>query len=162
VSQTSYAQGARVEDERAVRHSFVQHYSKWSYQLHRKLPLKCAVFICSSPNPPEYRDESGTSSLAYTQSLMEPVQRVCTLELDLKKLPEGAFTLYKGNKGRYFQAKFDLVLVFASTVTLKFMFGERTIKEQSWQYTPTGGGMPPLIPSGVPRAIPGRPLLAQN
>jgi hypothetical protein len=56
------------------------------------------------------------------------------IEVDLKKLPEGAFSLYKGKKGEFYQVKFDLALVFKSIVIVKFMCGDEVIVKQSVEY----------------------------
>jgi hypothetical protein len=48
--------GTKVEDEHQVRHTLVQHYSRWKYRVRRKLPLKCSVLGCVSENPPKYKE----------------------------------------------------------------------------------------------------------
>jgi len=65
------------------------------------------------------------------------VRRHCTLELDLKNLPEGAFKLYKGSKGEFYQAKFDLALIFEGVVTLQLRYGNAMLQKQTADYVVT-------------------------
>jgi hypothetical protein len=53
-------EGTKVEDGLTIRHSFVQHYSRMSYQLSHKFLVKAWVFICDDANPPDCRDGTGT------------------------------------------------------------------------------------------------------
>lgn len=62
------------------------------------------------------------------------MKRLCTLELNLKDLPDGAFTLYKGTQGEFHQAKFDLALRFDSIVTLQLMYGDTVVRKQTSEY----------------------------
>jgi hypothetical protein len=55
--------------------------------------------------------------------------------VDLKTLPDRAFTLYKGDKGEFYQATFDLALVFRGVLVLQFMYGDAVIKEESCKYS---------------------------
>jgi hypothetical protein len=70
----------------------------------------------------------------------------------LKKLPEGAFTLYKGKKGEIYQTKFDLVLIFGSVVTMQFMYEDHVVKEQKYEYALTEVPSAKLSgPADIPR-----------
>lgn len=62
------------------------------------------------------------------------VKRLCTLELNLKDLPDGAFTLFKGPKGEFHQARFDLAIKFDSVVTLQLMHGDIVVRRQTSEY----------------------------
>jgi hypothetical protein len=82
--------------------------------------------------PPLEITEVRTSTIVRKQ--INVVKRLCTIEVDLKKLPEGAFVLYKGKAGNFYQTGFDLVLVFGSVVLLQLMYGHQVIVEQSVKY----------------------------
>jgi hypothetical protein len=87
--------------------------------------------MCDDADPPAYRDERGTSTIVHRQILVKPL---CAIDVDLKKLPEGTFVLYRGEGGASYQAQFDLVLVFGSVVLLQLMYGDQVIVEQSVKY----------------------------
>jgi hypothetical protein len=70
----------------------------------------------------------------------------------LKKLPEGAFTLYKGKRGEIYQTKFDLVLIFGSVVTMQFMYEDQVVKEQTYEYALTAVPSAKLSLGDIPRA----------
>jgi hypothetical protein len=100
-------QGARVEDERAVAHPFVAHFSKMKYRFSKTLPLKCSVLFSEMDIPPNYREDNGTSLKLFYPNLTGIVKRLAALDLDLKSLGTDAFTLYKGPKGEFYQVKFS-------------------------------------------------------
>ena len=73
--------------------------------------------------------------------------------MNLRDLPDGAFTLYKGNKGKFYQAKFDLVLIFGPTLSLHFMHGDDIIAVERADYTlTTSNPLPTHTSNGLPPA----------
>lgn len=54
--------------------------------------------------------------------------------MNLKDLPDGAFKLYKGPKGEFYQASFDLALIFGPVVELQMMHGDTLVKSERSNY----------------------------
>lgn len=50
------------------------------------------------------------------------VTQLCTVHVDLRKLPPRAFQVQEGQNGKYYQGMYQLGLVFGPELVFKFMF----------------------------------------
>jgi hypothetical protein len=104
------------------------------YRFSKTLPLKCSVLFSEKDIPSNYREDDGTFPKSFFSRLTGIVKWLATLDLDLKSLGDGAFTLYRGTKGDFYQVKFDLELVFGTVVTLQLKHNNKVVKIKPADY----------------------------
>lgn len=88
-------------------------------------PLNYTVNLlaCDDDIAPEYADNPAcTTPLLIANELMV-VQSLCTLTVDLRKLPRHAFSQLTGPKGKYYQTIFSLGVTFgAAGIEFRFLY----------------------------------------
>ena len=55
------------------------------------------------------------------------VKQLCTVQVNLRKLPPRAFQLQEGLNGKYYQGTYQLGLVFGPELVFKFMFNGQVL-----------------------------------
>jgi hypothetical protein len=63
------------------------------------------------------------------------VYKVCTIEVDLKKIPRRAFESKTGPNGHYYHVEYQLAVTFGPMLEFKLMWGGKVVGEVSSTYS---------------------------
>jgi hypothetical protein len=77
------------------------------------------LLACSKATPPTYRDDGTFSNFSI---LRIDVYKVCTIEVDLHKLPRRAFSFREGPLGHYYHVEYQLGVTFGALLEFKLMW----------------------------------------
>jgi len=87
-------------------------------------PLNYTVNLlaCDDDVAPEYADNPACI-IPLNMDVLMLVQSLCTLTVDLRKLPRHAFSQLTGPKGKYYQTIFSLGVTFgAAGIEFRFLY----------------------------------------
>ena len=84
------------------------------------LPYKNTLFTSDDDIPPKYKTDSGILFFFFGSSLFTQVHFLADITVNLRHLPHSAWK--KCNNGQYYQATYQLGLIFGPELTLKVMY----------------------------------------
>jgi hypothetical protein len=92
-------------------------------RLREPLIQSVQLFTSDEDVPPKYKTGSGISfRILITVADQNIVRSLCTVDIDLRKLPQGAIKRCENGTRQYFEAQYDLGLTFAGELQLKLMY----------------------------------------
>jgi hypothetical protein len=107
-----------MQNRSIVKHQFVVNYRARTFRTRGPLYYVLTLFVCEDNVPPEYKTSSGTFQRSL--NLMVVVQ-LCEMSVNLRELPDGAFTRYTENKKQFYRATYELGLSFGAELIMSFL-----------------------------------------
>lgn len=109
-----------MENSRVIQKTFVVNYRPWIYRRPGPLYHSSTLYVCEDDNPPAYQAASGWSSISLSDLMI--VVPLCSIKVDLRNLPSGAFQRRVNHGQQCFQATYSIGLTFGPELILKFLY----------------------------------------
>lgn len=124
-------QGSTMPNGLIKRHTFVLNHKANDFRGKGPLPHTNRLFVCEERDPPNYKNNSGNITRFPTLII---VKLLCEITVDLRDLPQKAFELRYGEKGQFYQTKYDLGLTFGAELVFTFLYNEKVLGRASTRY----------------------------
>ena len=113
------------------RRTFVLNHKAKDFRGTGALSHTNRLYVCEESVLPNYKNNWGNIMRFPTLSI---VKLLCEVTVNLRDLPTKAFELHQGEKGEFYQAKYDLGLTFGSELVFTFLYNEQVLGRASTRY----------------------------
>ena len=114
-----------------MQRQFIANYPARMYKQRGSLLYKSTLYTSEDEVPPKFKTSSGKSCNTFVYR--DSVQVLCNVTVDLRRLPKASWKSCQN--GQYFQAIYDIGLLFGPELVLKFMVEGRVLESANARYT---------------------------